>query len=263
MTKFDAKTFSVSSDVYNTIAGNQAAIDGDKAQSADALGRIKSAKLDNIVQLVCGLAVVPLTQKGNLPTSVSSAVKSELQEKAMQTKGMAENIVKYVAGTRRHFNINVNRERRPIARSYRCTSTAAVDVARPRSVQVEAPLLDRCEGSGIENSHAAVDVRRGELTSPTGVRHGRGGAESYAGSTLATSPLHHRGSTPCEEGKVIVTTPRHRHSPDIVHVIVIILILIFAILPILIFVVVVVVVVFSARPALVQWLALASWRALN
>jgi len=106
MTKFDAKTFSVSSDVYNTIATNQAAIDGDKAQSADALGRIKSAKLDNIVQLVCGLAVVPLTQKGNLPTTVSAAVKAELQEMAMQTKGMAENIVKYVAGTRRHFNIN-------------------------------------------------------------------------------------------------------------------------------------------------------------
>ena len=106
MTKFDAKTFAVSSDVYNTIAANQAAIDGDKATSADALGRIKSAKLDNIVQLVCGLAVVPLTQKGNLPTTVSAAVKAELQEMAMQTKGMAENIVKYVAGTRRHFNIN-------------------------------------------------------------------------------------------------------------------------------------------------------------
>jgi len=106
MTNYDAKTFAVDINVYNTIATNQAAIDGDKATSADALGRIKSAKLDNIVQLVCGLAVVPLTQKGNLPTSISSAVKSELQEKAMQTKGMAENIVKYVAGTRRHFNIN-------------------------------------------------------------------------------------------------------------------------------------------------------------
>ena len=105
MTKFDAKTFSVSSDIYNTIASNQAAIDGDKAQSADALGRIKSAKLDNIVQLVCGLAVVPLTRKGNLPTTVSAAVKAELQEMAMQTKGMAENIVKYVAGTRAKFGI--------------------------------------------------------------------------------------------------------------------------------------------------------------
>lgn len=105
MTKFDAKSFAVSSDVYNTIASNQAAIDGDKAQSADALGRIKSAKLDNIVQLICGLAVVPLTQKGNLPTTVSASVKAELQEMAMQTKGMAENIVKYVAGTRREFDI--------------------------------------------------------------------------------------------------------------------------------------------------------------
>lgn len=105
MTKFNAKTFAVDVAVYNTIASNQAAIDGDKATSADALGRIKSAKLDNIVQLVCGLASVPLTKKGNLETSVSAAVKSELQEKAMQTEGMASNMIKYVAGTRRKFDI--------------------------------------------------------------------------------------------------------------------------------------------------------------
>ena len=105
MTKFDAKSFAVATEVYNTIASNQACIDGDKAQSADALGRIKSAKLDNIVQLVVGLSAVPLTQKDNLPTSVSSAVKAELQEKAMQTKGMAENIVKYVARTRAKWDI--------------------------------------------------------------------------------------------------------------------------------------------------------------
>ena len=106
MTNYDAKTFAVDTATYDAIVANQIAIEGDKSTSSDALGRIKSAKLDNIVQLVCGLAVVPLTQKGNLPTTVSAAVKAELQDFAKQTKGMAENMVKYVAGTRRHFSIN-------------------------------------------------------------------------------------------------------------------------------------------------------------
>lgn len=162
MTKFDAKTFDVSSEIYNKISANQVSIEGDKDTSKEALARVKTAKLDNIVQLVVGLAAVPLTAKDNLPTTVSSKVKQKLQEQALMTKGMSENMVKYVARTRAKWNIggdNVTPEMvYEIFANHYVTLESGVKQEAP--IDSEKKLVDALYGNGAAKSDVTKAVEQ-------------------------------------------------------------------------------------------------------
>lgn len=97
--------FSMSDDNLNEIASNEKKMKLLKGTASEASEEAKALKIFSYCHLIAGIAAVPLTEKSNLPTSVSAQIKGDLTDFGGLTMSMAEKMLKNAVGARNVFGI--------------------------------------------------------------------------------------------------------------------------------------------------------------
>ena len=133
--------FVIADDNLNTIASNEKRIKVLKGDAKDANGEAQSLKLNSYCQLIAGIASAPLTEKSNLPTSVSSNLKAELTDIGGLTESMANKMVKNAVGARNVFGIGGDN----------ITPLAVSEIFKSNEINSEAKLIKAIAGDDTKS----------------------------------------------------------------------------------------------------------------
>ena len=135
------QTFSLSANTVSTVASNEVTLAGLKGDAKQVTEQVNATKLATYAELISAISGVTLTEKGNLPRSISKTVNHDLTTDGGCKDAVAKKYLENSVGAKRQFDFGAN-----------TTPTAVLAVFADQGITSEAKLAKAVSGEADKSA---------------------------------------------------------------------------------------------------------------
>ena len=135
------QTFSLSDNTVSIVSANETALEGLKGDAKQVTEQVNATKLATYAELISAISGVTLTEKGNLPRSISKTVNHDLTTDGGCKDAVAKKYLENSVGAKRQFGFGDN-----------TTPTAVLAVFADKGITSEAKLAKAVSGEADKSA---------------------------------------------------------------------------------------------------------------